>query len=1313
MSQLTAFLPQDRLHALARGENLPDRSNGAALFADVSGFTPLTRTFSEALGSKRGAEALLSVLNPLFEALIEPVHRYGGSVIGFAGDAITCWFEEKDEGTQDLSLISSLHAEQTLHHSSLRAVAAALAMQVAMKSFATVHTPIGRTVTLSINAAIAAGPARRFVVGDPTIQRIDTLAGATLLRMAEAEKHAERGEVVVSREVAENLGEVLITSAWRGKKRFAVVDGLKVAVQAAPWPPLPDNVLGEAEVRQWMLPDIYEQLHSNASSLGDLRPVMPLMVQFGGIDFDADDEAGVKLDAFVCWAQRIIHRHGGVLLQLTIGDKGAFLYAPFGAPLAHENDPERAMKAALALRDASANLAAYITPLRIGLTRGEVWTGSCGGHGRSTYGVMGSEVNLAARLMSKAESGQILVSGRMSEFPGFRFEYVGDLVFKGFDKPLPTYSLLGEQMAGERVFQTAMVGREAELARLGEWAQPIFENRFAGLAWIYGEAGMGKSRLLYELGRQLSATRQPPAPGVLWLMGQCDQILRQSLNPFKYLLHRYFNQAAGRSAAENRARFDEILDSLIRRQAAVPASAGSKIGKELERVRSFLGALVDLRWDGSLYEQLEPKLRFENTLYAVKTLIQAESLFQPVVVVIEDAHWLDADSRGLLKVLTRYTADYPFGVVLASRYQDDGRPLDVGLEPEVSQTTIDLNQLSASGIAALAAQVLEEHSSSEVLNPQKAVSPEVAALLAEKTNGNPFFIEQLLLDLHERGAVAVVGGQWAIVGRMAEVPTNLNAVLVARLDRLAAEVKAVVQTAAVLGREFEVQVLSNMLRGDSQLPVKVQQAEAETVWMALSEIRYLFKHALLRDAAYDMQLRARLRDLHALALESFETLYAADLAPHYAALAYHAEGSENQDKQREYYRLAGDAARMAYQNVTALDYYARLLPLLTTPGEQIDLQLNWGGVLELLGQWEQAENHYQAALALAQSSPQSGEQEVLQARCLFVMGRSRRWRGDFSMALERLQQAQAASARQGNRGEQCRMLIELGSILGSKGDYAAAHQHLDESLVLARELNDNPLTANALNSLGILILQQADYPTARALFEESLVLGRKMGAKRHVALTLGNLGIITFQQGDYAAARLMLEDALVLQREIGDIMNVAVSLGNIGVATYHLGDYAAARALYEECLNLGQALGFKQIISLSYFNLGFVAVEQKDYLAARNFHTKSLAQAQQVNDKKLIAYALAGLASVAVQSGGKVEEIAGAATQRSARLAAAVESLLTSIKGAMEPFVRKQYERTVAAARAALGEDEFSEAWAEGEKMPLEEVIGYALEEKL
>ena len=228
MESLLAFIPEDRRLALAGGRDLPDRTTGSVLFADISGFTPLTAALAQELGVQRGAEEVLNQINPVFEAIIARLHLYGGSVMGFAGDSITCWLDG-DRGA--------------------RGVACALAMQEAMRPFATVTTPAGTPISLAIKIAVATGPARRFVVGDPDIQLIDVLAGRTLDHVAGAEKMAEKGEIVVGEEVVAALGDACEVLEWRagaGRERYAVVGGLRVSPQPKPHPPLSAEAISDA-----------------------------------------------------------------------------------------------------------------------------------------------------------------------------------------------------------------------------------------------------------------------------------------------------------------------------------------------------------------------------------------------------------------------------------------------------------------------------------------------------------------------------------------------------------------------------------------------------------------------------------------------------------------------------------------------------------------------------------------------------------------------------------------------------------------------------------------------------------------------------------------------------------------------------------------------------------------------------------------------------------------------------------------------------------------------------------------------------------
>ena len=386
---LLSYIPMDRRQAMVEGRSLPDQTRGAALLADISGFTPLTEVLVRELGAQRGADELTVCLNRVYEALIEQLHRWRGSAIAFAGDAVTCWFDG-DDGQ--------------------KAVACALAMQEAMRSVQAVHTPFGSTITLSMKAAVATGPARRWLVGDPRIRVIDTLAGAILERLAAAEHQAERGEVILAPCALASLADAAVIGAVRTApdgRTFGVATGLRKAPQPAPWPPVPLDPLDENEVRPWLLAPVYERLRQgHGGFLAELRPTVALFLRFGGIAYDEDPAAGARLDAYVRWVQATVERYQGTLIDLNIGDKGSYIYVNFGAPITHEDNAARAAATALDLRQPPAGFD-YTAPVQIGISQGRMRVGTYGAKDHRTYGALGDEVNMAARLMMACQPGQI------------------------------------------------------------------------------------------------------------------------------------------------------------------------------------------------------------------------------------------------------------------------------------------------------------------------------------------------------------------------------------------------------------------------------------------------------------------------------------------------------------------------------------------------------------------------------------------------------------------------------------------------------------------------------------------------------------------------------------------------------------------------------------------------------------------------------------------------------------------------------------------------------------------------------------------
>lgn len=1209
---LPGYLPEDRAHALACGVELPGHASGAVLFADISGFTPLTAALASELGAHYGAEELARHLNVVYTAVIGLIHQHGGSVISFSGDAVTCWFDTP-----------ASHPDAA----SQRAVACAWALHQALTALPPCRTPGGQFFTLSLKVAITSGAVCRFLVGDPAYQQLDVLAGATVARLAIAEQHTHRGEIIVDEATIALLrGQVSVTD-WRGDLAHGQRFGVLAAAQDVPVAfddhrSSPSDI---SHIHTFLPPQVAALLISGSGSLPtELRPAVALFLRFGELDYDADASAAPQLDVYVRWVQRILDRYGGTLLQLTIGDKGSYLYAAFGAPVAHENDSERALRAALDLVQPPPDLARLGSP-QIGISRGTMRTGSYGGSGRLTYGVLGDAANTAARLMQAAPAGQILVSatGQQTCMNLFTWKALPPLLLKGKAAPLRAFRLLAAQEQRVPTFyQGALVGRAAELERLAQAAAPIFAGQFAGVCYVDGEPGVGKSRLVYAMRQRLEA-RGPRT----WLYCPSDEILRGSLHPFAHLLRARFDQAAQRSVAENQASFDAALDRL---RDALPTDAdGPVLAAELDRTRSFLGALVGLHWEGSLYEQLDAQLRFENTLSALATLIKAESLRQPVLLELEDAHWLDDVSRALLTNLSSALVGFPVVIVCAARPNDDGRPARLDIADDTPVCVVDLAALPPDGARVYAEQVLGQ-----------PLSDELARFVYERTSGNPFFVEQLLLDLRERGMIdhrppndgLALSLEWSFVLRplsFVEIPDTLNSLLVARLDRLATPVKEVVQTAAVLGREWLLPVLAAMLSDDAELLPKVRAAEDGRVWSPLSERDYLFRHVLLRDAAYSMQARERLCALHRRAAEAVEQEYAENPATQYAALVYHYREAKDHARERHYAKLAGEVAAARYANTEAIAFLSRALEL--TPED--DLEGRWDLLLaraQIAYRTDDQSMQLADIVTLEQLAASLGDAEH-RSEAAFQRSFYAEKVGDLDGAVAAARDAMELARHTSLPHIEAKTGVLLGGVLMRSANYTEARSVLEQSLEICRRHNNRQIEGEVLRQLGRLCSEQGQTEHAVNLLTEALVVHRQINHRFNEAVTLHSLGISADNCGDHFMARNFFEQTLALCREIGYHLLVPVTISSLGLCASRLGDYVHARACCEQALAMHRERGSQAAESYTLINLGYICANQGDYAAAYTYSEQALAAVQALGMRHGEGYAWWGLGNVLLE----------------------------------------------------------------------------------
>lgn len=1154
-----AYIAGDRRRALASGSELPESVHGAALFADISGFTPLTEALVAELGAQRGAEQLSAILDELFAALLVHLHRHGGSVVYFSGDAVTCWLDGDD---------GSL------------ATSCALAMQQAMETAGLIALPSGHDIRLAMKVAIAVGRARRFVVGDPLIQLIDVLAGGLMDSLADAEQEAGAGEIVLDETAARSLGDRVDGERRELHGRRLLRVRRLVDIPALPPAPETFEPLPEAVVRPWLLPAVYERLRTGRGEfLAELRTAVPLFLRFAGLDFDADPDAPAKLDSFVVAAQQIIDGYGGSTLQLTIGDKGAYLYAVFGAPLAHEDDTARACAAALEL--ATLDGEHPVTGLQIGLGRGRVRSGTYGHALRRTFCCLGDAVNLAARLMAAAGPGEIYATDDVHQAagPGYRWTRLVDRQVKGKVETVAAYALLGTDRRNtatrHRRHTMPLIGRDEQLAVLDRHIVATSDGKGQVVAITAGP-GLGKSRLLVEAARLLGNR------GIRTYEGEAQAFgTRASYGAWHDIW-------AGALDIATDATPEQQREHLHHRVAALDPSLASRV--------PLLGAALGLAIeDNELTASLTPKLRKASLEALLASLLQRLTAeVGPIAFLLEDCQWLDPLSVDLLQVLARSAAELPVLLLLASR--------DALNDPDDGQSDAVDPLRGLPHFVELALAELDEEACAEIVATKFAqlagrgavVPAALATMVLGRAEGNPFYLEELSSFIHGQPVDSADPAALAAL----DLPDSLNSLVLSRIDMLAEGPRTTVKVASVIGRQFR----TPMLRG-----VHPDLGSADDVSGHLSALRgiglivlergagravdqtHLFKHVITAQAAYEATPLALRERLHEQVADYAERVEGTASGPQLDLLAYHYSRSANLAKTFDYLVRAGDRARADYANATAIDYYRRAAPL-APQQERTGVLLHLGGVLELTGDWSEAEQVYGTALELASSS----EDQLAAHRARLALAEVARKQGRYEEAANLLHVAQAGFDRLGDRAGVGEVLHLAGTLAAQQGDYEQARQTYEASLLIRRELNDREGMGALFSNLGVIAEYTGDLDRAKELNEQALELRLELGLRWAIGVSQNNLGMIALLRNDYAEASMRFTEAMRLNTEVGDVWMVAIAHNNLGNATREQGQ------LETSAYHLGQALaayrrhGDRWALAIVYEDIAALAVRRAE-----------------------------------------------------------------------------------------------------------------------
>lgn len=928
-------------------------------------------------------------------------------------------------------------------------------------------------------------------------------------------------------------------------------------------------------------PHLAEQIRSARGAVeGERKQVTVLFADIKGslelLEGRDPEEASQILDPALHAMMEAVHRYDGTVSRLM----GDGLLALFGAPIAHEDHAARACYAALAMQTMIRGYAEQVRrshgvepQVRVGLNSGEVVVRAIDSDLNMDYSAIGQTVHLASRMEQLALPGTIRITGetlRLAE--GLvRVEPLGPVPVRGLHEPVEVFELVGAEPARRRPQAAApggltrFVGRDDDLECLSRMLERAGRGHGQVVALV-GEPGVGKSRLVREF------TRSPRAQG--WLVLESGSVSYGRATPYLPvvdLLKTYFQidvRDDARRAREKVAGKLVTLDETLK--PALPA---------------FL-ALLEVPSDDPEWQALDPPRRRQRTLESVKRLLLRESRVQPLILVFEDLHWIDSETEAILGALLESLATAR--VLLLVNYRPEYRH-DWGGRTFYTQLRID--PLPPASAEELLRGLLGDGSE---LDPLKR-------LLVERTEGNPFFLEESVRALAEAGVLSGERGAYKLVQPLGtiRVPPTVQTVLAARMDRLATAEKRLLQSAAVIGKNLPF----TLLHAISDLPEaevraslsRLQAAEFLYETNLFPELEYTFKHALTLEVAYGSLVGERRRALHARIVEALELLYPERRLEHVDRLAHHALRGEVWAKAFPYLRQAGAKAAARSANRQAVDLYEQALVALehlpqgrAKLEQAVDLRFDLRTALVPLGQLERILQRLREAESLARElndPARLGRAHSYLANFYYQTGSPRR-------AVEAGERALAAAGALGNRALEMAANVYLGQAHFSLGEYgrAAEVSRRNLELLASGPGTDQPkrVSFHVLSRTWLVwsLAELGEFAEAETRAREVLRIAERTDSPfllTHACLALGALHL---RRGDPAAAVPPLERGLELCRTWEFLVFEPAILPPLGYAYALAGRLTDALRLLEQSVEQAAAMGLAAAQSLRLAWLG-------------------------------------------------------------------------------------------------------------------------------
>jgi class 3 adenylate cyclase len=1005
---LTNFLPRYLLDlsptpGLSHGRLL----KGSFIFADVTGFTALTGQLSRR--GTEGLEEMNRLMRALFSALLDPLLDSGGDLLMFAGDAVLAYFHTQPD--------------QPENQDARWAARTALRMVEAIADFCHIQTPYG-DFSLTMSAGVERGQAFAAAIG--TRKRMEFLvSGGPVQGAMRAEGEAQPGQVFVGPAVRPSLSpeEFIMQGGVVQGIRGGELDDYEAvpparrrsrmsAILSRNIPDLLEHLEQTLDQVERLVPFIPPDLFVQLARGEDIRQHPPVAIQFFNIVGLEDiafgpagpEQATAVLQRYFVQAQEIVTDREGIISKFDPYAQGCLLLNAFGAPVHHEGAPRLAASAALELARALERVNqefALDPPLfqRTGLTYDRIFTGEMGYRQRREYVVAGPAVNLAARLMSKADPNQIVLD--TATWQAVQADFLADplppIPLKGFSKPIPRFALQGIRRGkGLHLADYPLSGRQEELTALQERLEMASAGQ-GGTLTLVGEAGLGKSRLAAALADYASQQ------GMAVLSGRCRPFARTTpYLPWTDLVERWFELHDAASAEERHPRLRERLaqfdlasslpafadllgqspdpdqpqkPSRTWADAAKPKRSIFAVAQQQTTTSDQGWGLLAQRAAQAEADQKDERPSLWTTLrdrasipQALKMALERQVSQRPTLLIIEDIQWIDDESRQVLEMVSAAAKEQPLFLLLTAR-----PPLS--LPPnggDEGGERLSLSPLSDAGSRKLAAFALQA----------TQLEPALADWLLAQVGGSPLFILSYCQALRDADAVVVdpVSGEarWSGSpprrgigpnGATPPLPLSLQETLLAQVDRLAQATQKAIRRGAVIGTTFSTWLLTRVCQ-DTLLPDQLNEALEQAARRGLitpppHAQTHAFTSHSLHEAIYATLSHAQRRAWHE---QVGDLLAEADEPTRYERveqIAYHYSHSDNASQAARFTRLAGDKARARQANGAALKYYNQTVALADGDAVAVEQRLAHEGIGDIYaprGEGEAARAAYQAAL---------------------------------------------------------------------------------------------------------------------------------------------------------------------------------------------------------------------------------------------------------------------------------------------------------------------------------------------------------------